>query len=146
MSQTAREWAVQLRPAVTFALILAAWTATLSLLGIGCPIRYLTGVSCPGCGMTRAWLSVLHLHLGEAFAYHPLFWLVPPAVFVALGCKRSKTATVCAVIAIIGLAVVWVVRLLDPNDLALLPFSPLSGDVVHASLPPWLVSLTHVFA
>ena len=28
-------------------------------LGVTCPILYLTGISCAGCGMSRAWLSLL---------------------------------------------------------------------------------------
>lgn len=42
----------------------------------GCPIKYLTGISCPGCGMTRAWLSVISLNFDRAFYYHPL-WIIP---------------------------------------------------------------------
>lgn len=42
-----------------------------------CVFQWLFGVPCPGCGMTRAWLSVLRGQLTAAFAYHPLFWTVP---------------------------------------------------------------------
>ena len=27
---------------------------------IGCPIKFITGISCPACGMTRAVLAILH--------------------------------------------------------------------------------------
>ena len=40
-----------------------------------CPIRLLFGVPCPGCGTTRACLSVLKLRIPEAFAYQPVFFL-----------------------------------------------------------------------
>ena len=50
------------------------------LVGIGCPIHFLTGVSCPGCGMTRAVISVLRLHFAEAYHYHPLVYLLPFAL------------------------------------------------------------------
>lgn len=43
----------------------------------GCPIRYFTGISCPGCGMTRAWIAVLHHDFAQAFACHPLFFTAP---------------------------------------------------------------------
>jgi hypothetical protein len=56
----------------------------LNLLHIGCPIRFVTGLSCPGCGMTRAVLSALHLNFEEAFYYHPLFLLSPVMVFLYL--------------------------------------------------------------
>ena len=70
------------------ALVFAA-TAVLILylvlfaLGIGCPLKYLSGISCAGCGMTRACMSALRLELSQAFAYHPL-WIGLPVVFPLL--------------------------------------------------------------
>ncbi len=55
-----------------------------TLLHIGCPIRFATGISCPGCGMTRAYYSLLHLDFGLALHYHPLFMLVPLMVVLYL--------------------------------------------------------------
>lgn len=43
----------------------------------GCPIRRFTGIPCPGCGLTRAWLAVFCWEWQAAFAYHPMFWAVP---------------------------------------------------------------------
>lgn len=54
----------------------------MGMMGITCPILFMTGVSCAGCGMTRAWLSLLRLDLQAAFYYHPLFWL--PALIMIL--------------------------------------------------------------
>jgi hypothetical protein len=47
------------------------------LLHIGCPLKFITGISCPGCGMTRAYYALLHLDINMAIHYHPLFILVP---------------------------------------------------------------------
>jgi hypothetical protein len=58
-------------------LFLAAVCIILYVLHIGCPIRFATGISCPGCGMTRAVLSALRLDFNAAFYYHPLFFLTP---------------------------------------------------------------------
>lgn len=55
--------------------------ALFKLSGIPCVSRYFFGVSCPGCGMTRAWLSAVRLDFEQAFYYHPMFLAVP---FVAL--------------------------------------------------------------
>lgn len=52
--------------------------------GIGCPLKYFTGISCAGCGMTRAWFSLLHLDFSAAFYYHPLFFMPPIVLFVIL--------------------------------------------------------------
>ncbi|NLL72311.1 MAG: DUF2752 domain-containing protein [Clostridiales bacterium] len=49
----------------------------LNIFGMGCPIRYITGITCPGCGMTRAILSALRLDFSSALYFHPLFFLVP---------------------------------------------------------------------
>ena len=38
-------------------------------LGVTCPIRFLTGVSCAGCGMSRAWLALARLDLSAAAYY-----------------------------------------------------------------------------
>ena len=42
-----------------------------------CPFRFFFGISCPGCGMTRALLAALRLDFAAAFSYHPLFFLLP---------------------------------------------------------------------
>lgn len=44
---------------------------------IPCVIRTLTGLPCPMCGMSRAWLAALRLDFLAAFRYHPMFWSVP---------------------------------------------------------------------
>ena len=37
----------------------------------GCAFRSATGISCPGCGMTRAFLLLAELRLADAFAANP---------------------------------------------------------------------------
>ena len=41
-----------------------------------CPFWIIFGIPCPGCGMTRAFKSLLTLDIAQAFQYHPLFFLV----------------------------------------------------------------------
>lgn len=59
-----------------------------NLMGITCPIKYVTGISCLGCGMTRAWISVLHLDFKGAFYYHPGF-LLPLAALILIFLKSQ---------------------------------------------------------
>lgn len=41
-----------------------------------CLIHHFTGIHCPGCGITRALLSVIHLDFYQAFRYHNLFFII----------------------------------------------------------------------
>lgn len=59
-------------------------------MGITCPIKYITGISCAGCGMTRAWIALLHFDVNTAFIYHPLFFLPPVALIIFL-LRKSLT-------------------------------------------------------
>ena len=47
--------------------VIALYVA-LHLIGITCPIKYLTGISCPGCGMSRAYICLLRLDIRGAAA------------------------------------------------------------------------------
>ena len=85
------------------------------LLGIGCPIKFVTGVSCAGCGMTRAWLHLLHFDLEAAFHFHPLFWSVPVVAILFLlknRFPRVLRVTVCVVAVLF--VVVYLIRMFDP--------------------------------
>ncbi|MBS44544.1 MAG: hypothetical protein CMH83_15540 [Nocardioides sp.] len=48
-----------------------------------CPFRFLTGLPCPGCGMTRAWVYAAHGRLEESLAVNP-FGVVAMVVGLAL--------------------------------------------------------------
>lgn len=58
----------------------------------GCPFYNVLGISCPCCGLTRAWICFLKGDMVGAFSYHPLF--IPIAVvlvlFVLEECFSSK--------------------------------------------------------
>jgi hypothetical protein len=43
-----------------------------------CPIAGSLGVPCPGCGLTRATLALLHGDWQGALRFHPLVWLLLP--------------------------------------------------------------------
>ena len=42
-----------------------------------CLYKRFFGIPCPGCGLTRAFQSLLSGDLRKAFYYHPLWWALP---------------------------------------------------------------------
>lgn len=103
---------------ITFLLIIIVFYSILHISGIGCPIKYVTGIPCAGCGMSRALYYVLKLDFRGAFHYHPLFSL--PFVVIGLFIFREKLSKkqfdACIFIIISLFIAVYVFRLLDPND------------------------------
>ena len=85
---------VQLRKRRVLAAVLLLGTAAIILLrffdpatsGIfpPCPIRYLTGLYCPGCGSLRAMHALLHGELAQAWAMNPLMIVMLPFVTYGL--------------------------------------------------------------
>jgi hypothetical protein len=99
-----------------------------------CPLKAMTGLPCPGCGMTRATVALLHGDLATSFHFHPLAGPMVAAMLVVglidawiwwRGARRGQTTqqtTNASVmertmrspapwIAIGALALVWLVRL-----------------------------------
>jgi hypothetical protein len=50
-----------------------------------CPLASTCGIPCPGCGLTRATVALLHGDVGAAFHFHPLVWLLSPLFIVFVG-------------------------------------------------------------
>ncbi|MBQ6706238.1 MAG: DUF2752 domain-containing protein [Clostridia bacterium] len=80
-----------------------------------CPFLYFFNIPCPGCGMTRAMVGLLHLDLRYAFRMHPLFWTVPIFLFYFLTdwhpfkrkwVNEGLLSLICA-----GFFVHWIIRL-----------------------------------
>ena len=43
-----------------------------------CSFKHLTGVSCPGCGLTRSFHAFANFHINEAFGFH----LIGPFILI----------------------------------------------------------------
>lgn len=64
-----------IKKALTGLLLIAG---LIYLLDRGCVFYHLTGVPCPGCGMTRAHLAAMQLDFQTAFLMHPLWPVTVP--------------------------------------------------------------------
>ncbi len=110
-----------------------------ALTGRGCPIKFLTGVSCPGCGMTRACVCLAKGDIRSAWDFHPLFPL--PFIFAAVYLirqyrikkqKKSKAGELVYRIYIFTnialFFIVYMFRMISGNSVAV-TFDPGSGAV-----------------
>ncbi len=81
----------------------------------GCSFHYLTGLHCPGCGMTRAAHATLHGRIGEAFRFNPVGMILLPLAVVGLGLEilgwiRGKPLPFRLSVGVAGAwAIVWIV-------------------------------------
>lgn len=59
---------------IGFAALLIRWAALHYNINIltECQFRHLTGLYCPGCGGTRAFIYLLHGDIPKSILYHPL--------------------------------------------------------------------------
>ena len=64
--------------------IAAAWPILPLHPEVACPLRALTGVPCPLCGMTRAIVAAVHGHVGESLAFNPGGFIVLALALVAI--------------------------------------------------------------
>jgi len=51
----------------------------------GCIFRKLTGIECPGCGMTRGAHAILNGRIAEGFAFNPVGMILLPIALLAIG-------------------------------------------------------------
>jgi len=69
-----------------------------------CPFDHMTGLPCPGCGLTRAFVSMAHGHVVDAFRWHAL----GPIVFlIGLGYLIEYAARVFAGKSLLRIGPLW---------------------------------------
>jgi Protein of unknown function (DUF2752) len=64
--------------------IAAAWPLLPAHPPLACPLRAITGIPCPLCGMTRAVVAAAHGHLGTSLAFNPAGIVVLVVAVVAI--------------------------------------------------------------
>lgn len=73
-----RQDLVTLIVAYAVALVWLVLQATVGLEAVGCPTKRLLGLPCPGCGLTRAFLLLLHGRVSDAVVMNPNILLAAP--------------------------------------------------------------------
>lgn len=93
------------------------------LLYYKCPFNYLFGLSCPGCGLTRAYYALFRFDLSEAFHFHPLFFLYPLVLvfFIVSKILKWNIKTKYWIMIAVGIyaltIIVYLIRLSLNNDI-----------------------------
>lgn len=107
-----------------------------------CSFFSITGLYCPGCGMTRSFYAIVNGHFGEAFLYNPLwpffallmlgslymwfyFLLTGKNSFIPVNRFLSKHPYYCLITAII-IILFWVLR-----NIPVFPFTVLAPAQVR---------------
>lgn len=86
-----------------------------------CPFHNITGLPCPGCGLTRSFVSMGHGHFVQALVWHPL----GPVLF--------------------GAALFYVLAAIGGKSFSNRWQLPLSGVAAVALIACWLLRLDGVF-
>ena len=59
-------------------------------LGIPCPIHALTGLSCPGCGLSRMLVALVKGDPLSAFGYNPFLFVTGPPLLLYLAVSEVR--------------------------------------------------------
>lgn len=84
------------------------------VLGVSCLFKAAFHIPCPGCGITRAYLSLLRLDIRSAFRFNFMFWSVPLLIVSYLfdgTLLRSKSAnTLVHALILFGFFANWILN------------------------------------
>ena len=97
---------------------------TTKFLGSACPAYLIFGIPCPGCGMTRAWISLFSGDIAKAFYFHPAFFAAAIIAVCVILCeikpklKKSKVITGIYLVLCVAFLAAYVYRMIVffPNE------------------------------
>lgn len=114
------ERTVRIAAGIGVGAIITAFAVTPAVSTSGptlCPFRLITGLPCPGCGLTRSWTAAAHGDIAEAFSYNffgPISLIATVLFVVAVGVlllRRRPAASITPVLrhpAVWAVAILWV--------------------------------------
>lgn len=87
-------------------------------LVLGCPLRFFTGICCPGCGMTRALFYFLKLDFAAAYHMHPLILIMPMVALIYIFRNKipRKLYIVLAALFFFLMGATYIYRLFSGSD------------------------------
>ena len=90
-------------------------------LFIGCPIQFFTGISCMGCGMSRAAIALLQLDFEKAFQMHPLIFIMPIVALIIIFRKKipQKIMTAFLIIGFVLMVGTYIYRIVTGSEVIL---------------------------
>ena len=95
---------------------IVAIVAAMYFLKISCIFKLIFKIPCPGCGMTRAYISLLHFDFAKAFEYNFMFWSVPILFLLYLFdgklFKKKWINSALSGVIVFGFIVGWILKLI----------------------------------
>ncbi|REK71861.1 DUF2752 domain-containing protein [Paenibacillus paeoniae] len=78
-------------------------------LAVPCPFHAVTGLYCPGCGVTRAALSLLDMDVYQAFRFNSLIFILAPmlALYAWANAKKKRRISGFIVVFMISLTLIY---------------------------------------
>ena len=120
----------QHKEVLSFIGFLIVYCAVTRLLHIPCPILWLTGISCPGCGITRAAVSLCRLDIGQALYYNPSVFVVAVAALLMMIFKSPKNRKRILFTGALVMLAIYIFRMFFLHA-PVLQFDPANGAVVR---------------
>lgn len=95
-------------------LLICLLAVVVLIVGYHCPFYAITHIHCPGCGMTRALITLLMGNWRLSLAWHPM--LIPSMVIglavLLLWKKHQRAAQILIWIWIAAMLICWIYRLI----------------------------------
>lgn len=108
-------------------IILLATCVFLYVFRIGCPIKFVTGIACPGCGMTRAVISLIRFDFKDAIMYHPMVFTLPLIIILYLfrNNVNKRLFNSLLIVIIAAFIITYIVRMVTGSRVVV--FNPTNG-------------------